>query len=114
MRSTLDATQPAPQPEAQALPPEWTPEMSRAVQLYSELGAYAASNLSGAYGLFEEFWNVAHRAAVSSPAPAPLSETEKTRMWLRETDSAVVAIGDAFRLIEATERHHGIGLDGGM
>lgn len=41
-----------------------TPEMMRAVQLNSELGAYAASNLSGAYDLFSEFWKVACRAAM--------------------------------------------------
>lgn len=43
---------------------EMTPEMMRAVQLNSELGAYAASNLSGAYDLFSEFWKVACRAAM--------------------------------------------------
>lgn len=43
---------------------EMTPEMMRAVQLNSELGAYAASNLSGAYDLFAEFWKVACRAAM--------------------------------------------------
>ena len=43
---------------------EMTPEMMRSVQLNSELGAYAASNLSGAYDLFAEFWKVACRAAM--------------------------------------------------
>lgn len=44
--------------------PEWmTPEMMRAVQLNSELGAYAAANLSGAYNLFQEFWKVGMQAA---------------------------------------------------
>ncbi len=43
---------------------EMTPEMMSAVQLNSELGAYAASNLSGAYVLFSEFWKVACRAAM--------------------------------------------------
>lgn len=52
-------TQPAP-----VVPEEMTPEMMRAVQLNSELGEYAASNLSGAYGLFAEFWKVACRAAM--------------------------------------------------
>lgn len=46
------------------VPEEMTPEMMRAVQLNSELGAYAASNLSGAYDLFAEFWKVACRAAM--------------------------------------------------
>lgn len=53
--------------EAQPAPivtEEMTPEMMRAVQLNSELGAYAASNLSGAYDLFAEFWKVACRAAM--------------------------------------------------
>ena len=48
-------------------PIEMTPEMMRAVQIGSELGAYAAANLSGAYGLFAEFWDVACRAAGNSP-----------------------------------------------
>lgn len=39
-----------------------TPEMIRAVQINSELGAYAAANLAGAYGMFDEFWKVACRA----------------------------------------------------
>lgn len=46
------------------VPEEMTPEMLRAVQLHSELGAYAAANLSGAYGMFAEFWKVACRAAM--------------------------------------------------
>lgn len=48
-------------------PIEMTPEMMRAVQIGSELGAYAAANLSGAYGLFAEFWDVACRATGNSP-----------------------------------------------
>ena len=48
----------------EAVPDEMTPEMMRAVQLNSELGAYAASNLSGAYDLFSEFWKVACRATM--------------------------------------------------
>ncbi|WP_320205251.1 DUF551 domain-containing protein [Raoultella ornithinolytica] len=43
--------------------------MMRAVQLNSELGAYAVSNLSGAYDLFAEFWEVACRAAMLAAAP---------------------------------------------
>lgn len=54
---------------AQVVPEEMTPEMMRAVQLNSELGAYAASNLSGAYDLFAEFWKVACRAAMPASAP---------------------------------------------
>ena len=46
------------------IPEDMTPEMMRAVQLNSELGAYAVSNLSGAYDMFAEFWKVAHRAAM--------------------------------------------------
>ncbi|EER1704684.1 TPA: hypothetical protein RL779_004229 [Escherichia coli] len=45
------------------VPKELTPEMMRAVQIRSELGGYAASNLSGAYNMFSEFWNVAVSAA---------------------------------------------------
>lgn len=54
-----------PQP-APVVPDEMTPEMMRAVQLNSELGAYAAANLSGAYDLFADFWKVACRAAMLS------------------------------------------------
>ena len=50
--------------QAVEVPVEMTPEMMRAVQLNSELGAYAASNLCGAYSLFDEFWRVACRAAM--------------------------------------------------
>lgn len=46
------------------VPKEMTPEMMRAVQLHSELGQYAAENMSGAYDLFREFWDVACRAAM--------------------------------------------------
>ncbi|EME9152415.1 hypothetical protein V1E03_004833 [Escherichia coli] len=45
------------------VPKELTPEMMRAVQIRSELGGYATSNLSGAYNMFYEFWNVAVSAA---------------------------------------------------
>ncbi|EOA2694699.1 hypothetical protein ACHY7Y_000892 [Citrobacter freundii] len=44
-------------------PKEMTPEMMRAVQIKSELGGYAASELSGAYDMFSEFWDVAVSAA---------------------------------------------------
>ncbi|HCN1525124.1 TPA: DUF550 domain-containing protein [Escherichia coli] len=45
------------------VPKELPPEMMRAVQIRSELGGYATSNLSGAYNMFSEFWNVAVSAA---------------------------------------------------
>lgn len=45
------------------VPKELTPEMMRAVQIRSELGGYATSNLSGAYNMFSEFWSVAVSAA---------------------------------------------------
>lgn len=48
----------------EVVPDEMTPEMMRAVQLNSELGAYAVSNLSGAYDLFSEFWKVASSASM--------------------------------------------------
>ena len=58
----------APQIQAVTVPDEMTPEMMRAVQLNSELGAYAASNLCGAYDLFAEFWKVACRAVMLKSA----------------------------------------------
>lgn len=45
------------------VPKELTPEMMKAVQIRSELGGYATSNISGAYNMFSEFWNVAVSAA---------------------------------------------------
>ncbi|WP_220711618.1 Lar family restriction alleviation protein [Citrobacter freundii] len=45
------------------VPKEMTPEMMRAVQIKSKLGGYAASELSGAYDMFSEFWDVAVSAA---------------------------------------------------
>lgn len=45
------------------VPVDMAPEMMRAVQVNSELGAYAAANLTGAYSLFREFWDVAVTAA---------------------------------------------------
>lgn len=53
---------------ASVVPEEMTPEMMRSVQLNSELGAYAASNLSGAYDLFAEFWKEACRAVMLAAA----------------------------------------------
>ena len=50
---------------AQAVP-EVTPEMLRAAQLNSELGAYACSNWSGAYDCITELFNV-----MLSAAPKP-------------------------------------------
>ncbi|QLW26136.1 Uncharacterised protein [Enterobacter ludwigii] len=51
-------------PAPVSVPDEMTPEMMRAVRLNSELGAYAIANLSDAYGLCDEFWKVACRAAM--------------------------------------------------
>jgi hypothetical protein len=51
-----------------AVPVDMTPEQMRAVQLNSELGAYAASNLTGAYSLFREFWDVAVKSVPNQEA----------------------------------------------
>lgn len=48
------------------VPIDITPVQMRSLQINSELGAFAASNLSGAYSLFREFWSVA-----LSEAPKP-------------------------------------------
>ncbi|MEG6318556.1 hypothetical protein [Enterobacter hormaechei] len=45
------------------VPVDMAPEQMRAVQIKSELGSYAAANLSGTYALFREFWDVAVAAA---------------------------------------------------
>ena len=45
------------------VPVDMTPEQMREAQLNSELGAYTAANLTGAYSLFREFWDVAIAAA---------------------------------------------------
>ncbi|MEE7540928.1 ead/Ea22-like family protein [Enterobacter kobei] len=46
------------------VPVDMSPEMTRSVQVNSELGAYSAANLTGAYSLFREFWDVAVTAAL--------------------------------------------------
>lgn len=53
---------------------DMTPEMMRAVQIGSELGAHAAANLSGAYGLFAEFWDVACRASMLQDGNSPVTQ----------------------------------------
>nr|WP_258233055.1 DUF551 domain-containing protein [Klebsiella pneumoniae] len=58
------------QPEP-VVPEEMTPEMMRAVQLNSELGSYAAANLTDAYSLYREFWSVAIAAAPQLPGSEP-------------------------------------------
>jgi hypothetical protein len=50
------------------VPVDMTPEQMRAVQFESELGSYAAANLSGAYSLFREFWDVAVAATPQQEA----------------------------------------------
>ena len=50
------------------VPVDMPHEMMRAVQVNSELGAYAATNLNGAYSLFREFWDVAVTAAPKQEA----------------------------------------------
>lgn len=45
------------------VPIDMTAEQMREVQINSELGAYAAANLTGAYSLFREFWDAAVTAA---------------------------------------------------
>ncbi|QLY58938.1 hypothetical protein HV211_06800 [Citrobacter freundii] len=57
------------------VPNEMTPEMMRAVQIKSELGGYAASELSGAYDMFSEFWDVSVTSAPLYTAPSGLVAT---------------------------------------
>lgn len=61
--NSLDGNSPVTPDGWVMVPKELTPEMMRAVQIRSELGGYATSNLSGAYNMFSEFWNVAVSAA---------------------------------------------------
>jgi hypothetical protein len=47
-------------PEGMVLVPrEMTPEMMKAVQMYSEVGAHICGSWIGAYGCIQELWNVA-------------------------------------------------------
>lgn len=48
-----------------SFPSRMTPGMMRAVQINSELGAYAAANLLGAYDMFQEFWAEAIKELIS-------------------------------------------------
>ena len=70
-----------PQSTEQPAQHEMTPEMMRKVQMHSELGAYAASNLVGAYDLFQEFWRVAMSAA---PQPALAEQQEPVNQRAHE------------------------------
>lgn len=73
--SALNGNSPA-IPDGYALVPvDMAPEMMLAVQLNSELGAYAAANLSGAYSLFREFWDVAVAAVPHQEVKDPAGET---------------------------------------
>jgi len=45
-------------------PAEVTPEMLRAAQTQSELGAIACSEMAGAYGLITELYEVMHKASL--------------------------------------------------
>lgn len=45
------------------VPVEMTPSQMRAIQLRSEVGGYITSNLTGAYSLLSELWEVALAAA---------------------------------------------------
>lgn len=83
-----------------ALPDEMTPEMMRAVQIKSELGAYAAANLSGAYDLFREFWSVALAAA-------PTAQQTQAGAEPAATDGlqiAITALQDAQQYIAASRQ----------
>lgn len=60
----INNAKPGKVPDGYALVPiDMTSSMMKGVQLNSELGAYATENLSGAYGLFSEFWSEALSAA---------------------------------------------------
>lgn len=63
------------------VPVDMPHEMMRAVQVNSELGAYAATNLNGAYSLFREFWDVAVTAA---PQQEVESQIRKGKTVARE------------------------------
>jgi hypothetical protein len=62
---------------------EMTPEMMRKVQMHSELGAYAASNLVGAYDLFQEFWRVAMSAAPQPAQQEPVEYWNAVEGWVK-------------------------------
>ena len=108
-----------PQP-APVVPEEMTPEMMRSVQLNSELGAYAASNLSGAYDLFAEFWKVACRAAMLAAAPqSPGSEPSTVQgKWIPvseqmpEDEQEVLTINKmGHRFVSFFDKHSGLFFD---
>ena len=108
---------PAPQEVGQArdaggLPDEMTPEMMRAVQLHSELGAYAAANLTGAYDLFREFWKVAAMAAQSDDRAVGLASLlNATCLYAQVYAAARVIHGwthqAALDAAAAAEKEHG-------
>ena len=65
-----------PEQEPVTLPHQMTPEMMKKVQMFSELGAYAAENWAGAYDNFQEFWQVAISALPAAPQRKPLTPRE--------------------------------------
>lgn len=76
---------------------ECTPEMLRAAALNSELGDLARNNLSGAWGLIIELWDVMVKAAIAVEQDLPQ----------HYDDTAVVMFANAMKQKMAAKRNQG-------
>lgn len=76
---------------------ECTPEMLRAAALNSELGDYARNNLSGAWDLIIELWDVMVKAAIAVEQDLPQ----------HYDDTAVVMFANAMKQKMAAKRNQG-------
>lgn len=117
------ATQPAPQPEAQALP---SAEQIEKARKWDHIQPYLCKTCGG-FGLVDRSTRDGPDAEpcpacneLSSPAPAPLSDEQIDALI---PDATIKGLGGGFKFYtaddlrwfaRAIERRHGIGLDGGM
>ena len=102
-----------PEQEPVTLPHQMTPEMMKKVQMFSELGAYAAENWAGAYDTFQEFWQVAISALPAAPQRKPLTDkqilADKTlRYYFGQNGGAGPVSKQGRRVVDAIEAAHGI------
>ena len=98
-----------PEQEPVTLPHQMTPEMMKKVQMFSELGAYAAENWAGAYDTFQEFWQVAISALPAAPQRKPLSEEKVGEIYYGITHQRATISGSWIKTFaRAIEAAHGI------
>ena len=99
-----------PEQEPVTLPHQMTPEMMKKVQMFSELGAYAAENWAGAYDTFQEFWQVAISALPAAPQRKPLTDEDLRKLADKHLfyQPEGYEVSGVFALARAIEAAHGI------